>query len=207
VTITEATSSASDVAGLLARARQGDGEAFCRLVEAHECKLYQQALALCANPQAAEDLVAETMVEAWRSLGRFDGSCRLTTWLYAIMVHRHLKLLRRNRSRPVAAASFSQVEAEKQAARLTQLPDSQPSAFDKLAQAEHASRLRGAIAALPAAHQSVVLLRFYEEASLAEIGAALGLPVGTVKSRLHHALLRLRQMQTVLNLHAPGGDQ
>ena len=60
--------------------------------------------------------------------------------------------------------------------------------------------MREGIAALPKKHREVILLRFYEDASLAEIAAALGLAQGTVKSRLHHALEKLRHLPVVLNL-------
>jgi len=65
---------------------------------------------------------------------------------------------------------------------------------------ENEVRWRAAIAALPEPHQQVILLRFYEDASLAEIAAALGIALGTVKSRLHHALEKLRREPSVLNL-------
>ncbi len=206
MTIVDGIPATADAERLLALAQQGDGDAFCRLAETHEKRLYQQALTLCGNLHTAEDLTAETMVEAWRSLCRFDGSCRLSTWLYAILLHRHLKLIRRTRARPLAADSLSDDEAQKSAARLAQLPDSQPCASDGLMQAELSARMQQAIAALPEIHQSVILLRFYQDASLSGIAAALRLPLGTVKSRLHHALFGLRQMQIVMNLHDTGGD-
>jgi RNA polymerase sigma-70 factor, ECF subfamily len=207
VTIADDTPAAAEAEQLLNRARQGDGAAFCRLAEGHEKRLYQQALALCGHLQTAEDLVAETMVEAWRSLARFDSSCRLSTWLYAILLHRHLKLIRRMSSRPAAATVLPGEAGADNAARLAQLPDSQPSALEGLVQAERAAQLKESIAALPKGHQAVILLRFYQDASLPEIAAALALPLGTVKSRLHHALARLRQMESLMNLHARGGDR
>jgi RNA polymerase sigma-70 factor, ECF subfamily len=190
----------------LERARQGDAEAFCSLAAGHEERLFRQALALCANSSTAEDLVVETLHQAWRGLGRFDGSCRFSTWLYAILVHRHLKLVRHSRSRPVSLASLPAQEADKRAWGLEQVPDQQPSASDNLAARELADQLRQAIARLPEIHQAVILLRFFEEASLPEIAAALHLPLGTVKSRLHHALARLRQEPALMNLLPTGGN-
>lgn len=74
---------------LLARARAGDAEAFGGLAKAHETRLYRQAFALCGEAFTAEDLTVETLVEAWKSLGRYTGACRLSTWLYAILLHRY----------------------------------------------------------------------------------------------------------------------
>jgi RNA polymerase sigma-70 factor (ECF subfamily) len=75
-----------------------------------------------------------------------------------------------------------------------------------LAQREADERVRAAVHALPERHRRVVLLRFFEDASLPEIAAALGLSVGTVKSRLHHALARLRKMKALVNLSSSPGD-
>jgi len=185
---------------LLEQARQGEPEAFCELTRKHETRLFQQAVALCRNPAAAEDLVAETIFEAWKSLHRFGGSCCFTTWLYAILLHRYQKLARKLRSRPVPLSALPLADAEAGQRLLEQLPDTSPSPGEALAQADLDAPLQHAIAALPEKHQQVVLLRFYEDAALPEIATALGLSVGTVKSRLHHALEKLRKMKSVVNL-------
>ena len=191
---------------LLERARQGEAEAFCALVQAHEQRLFQQALALCHNPAIAEDLAAETLIEAWKSIGRFDGSCRFSTWLYAILLHRHQKLVRKQRSRPVPLSLLPVGEAEAREQLLERLADPQPLSPDVLARADDDTRLREAVEALPEKHRQVVQLRFFEDAALPEIAGALGLSVGTVKSRLHHALKKLRKMESVVNLSNSAGD-
>jgi RNA polymerase sigma-70 factor, ECF subfamily len=70
---------------LLSRAREGDAQAFCLLIEPLQARLLRQAAALRGDLSAADDLVAETLVEAWKSLSRYDATCRLSTWLYAIL--------------------------------------------------------------------------------------------------------------------------
>src|SRR5512140_1567995 len=89
----------TDLAELLQQARSGDAEAFCRLAEQHDQRLLRQACGLTRDQDAAEDLVSETLVEAWRSLHRYNGNCRFSTWLFAILLHRYQKALRRARSR------------------------------------------------------------------------------------------------------------
>jgi len=185
---------------LLEQARQGEPEAFCELAREHEARLFQQAVALCRNPATAEDLTAETIIEAWRSLPRFDGTCRFSTWLYGILLHRYQKLVRKLRSRPVPLSALPPGDAAAGERLLEQLPDTTPSPAEVLDQADLDAPLRHAIAALPEKHQQVVELRFYASASLPEIATALGLSVGTVKSRLHHALEKLRNMKSVVNL-------
>ena len=193
-------------ADLLTRARAGETSAFCRLASAHEGRLLQQACGLARDASAAEDLVAETLVEAWRSLSRYDGTCRLSTWLFSILLHRHQKALRRARSRPIPLAALPSAEAEERRQAQEELPAAGPSPADEVMRREAADRLREAVAALPEKHQRVILLRFFEEASLPEIGAVLGCSVGTVKSRLHYALEKLRGAQHGLNLSELWGD-
>lgn len=184
---------------LLHRARAGEADAFCTVAQAHEQRLFQQAVALCRNPATAEDLAAETMIEAWKSIARFDGACRFSTWLYAILLHRHQKLVRKQRSRPVPLSALPVAEADVNEQLLKRLPDTAPPTTEALAQSEADAQLRAAVEALPEKHRQVVSLRFFQDASLPEIAAALGLSVGTVKSRLHHALEKLRKMKSVEN--------
>ena len=206
MTVTEEQPAVTESAELLFRAREGDGGAYCALARACESRLYQQAVALCHDLTAAEDLTEETLVEAWRSLKRFDGTCRFSTWLYAILVHRFQKSARRARSRPVPLASLPVREAENQEILLERLSDTEPWPAEALLQKELTARLKEAVHELPPKHQQVVLLRFFEEASLPEIAVALGLSIGTVKSRLHHALEKLRKMKSIVNLSDSTGD-
>jgi RNA polymerase sigma-70 factor, ECF subfamily len=193
-------------ADLLTRARAGESSAFCRLAVEHEARLLQQACGLARDPSAAEDLVVETLVEAWRSLSRYDGTCRFSTWLFSILLHRHQKALRRARSRPIPLAALSSAEADERRQAHENLPAAGPSPAEEAMRREAADRLRMAVGALPEKHQQVVLLRFFEDASLPEIGAVLGCSVGTVKSRLHYALEKLREAQQGLNLFELWGD-
>jgi len=189
---------------LLTQARAGDAEAFCEVAQAHETRLFRQAVALCQDETLAEDLVAETLIEAWRSLARFDATCRFSTWLYAILLHRYLKWVHRAASRPVSLARFPVAEVQQRQQAQEALPDAGNSPADIVASRDAADAMRQAITRLPDKHQAVLLLRFFEDASLPEIAAALGCSVGTVKSRLHHGLEKLRRMN--LNLSELRGD-
>jgi RNA polymerase sigma-70 factor (ECF subfamily) len=189
---------------LLPRARAGDGDAFCRLTEPWQTRLLRQAAALSGDVSAAEDLVAETLVEAWNSLARYDESCRFSTWLYAILLHRHQKWMRRSRSRPVALAWLPIFLRDHLVAGQENIPAPEPSPAEAAARNENSALMRECIARLPEKHRRVILLRFFEDASLPDIARVLGCPVGTVKSRLHHALEGMRKIK--MNLSEFKGD-
>lgn len=190
---------AQGLQGLLVQARTGDAQAFCRLVEPLETRLFHQAAALCGNPATAEDIAAETLVEAWKSIARYNETCRFTTWLYAILLHRYQKHLRRLQSRPVSLASLPEADADLRQAAQDDLAADDASPLDAVLQTEFSREIRGFIDALDDKHRQVVLLRFFEEASVPEMALLLGCSEGTVKSRLHHALDKLRRMKISVN--------
>jgi RNA polymerase sigma-70 factor (ECF subfamily) len=189
---------------LLARARAGDAPAFCQLIEPLQARLLRQAVALTGDVSVAEDLVSETLVEAWKSLARYDESCRFSTWLYAILLHRRQKWVRRARSRPLALAWLPAFRRDALTARHEHLPSPEPSPSECAVQNEFSTRLRECVDRLPERHRRVILLRFFQDASLSDMARVLGCSVGTVKSRLHHALEKLRKMK--MNLPELKGD-
>ena len=203
--ITEDPPDLSDSPALFSRARAGDAPAFCRLTEPLQARLLRQAIALAGDVSSAEDLVSETLVEAWKSLPRYEPSCRLSTWLYAILLHRHQKSLRRARSRPISLAWLPFREARDLHERQASVPSPEISPADAMAQNEISTRLQQCIAMLPDKHRQIILFRFFEDASLPDMAAVLGCSVGTVKSRLFHALEKLRKMK--MNLPDPARDK
>jgi RNA polymerase sigma-70 factor (ECF subfamily) len=180
---------------LIDRAQAGEAVAFERLADQHAARLWRCALALCRDGHWAEDLSQETLVEAWRCLSRFDSRCRFSTWLYGILRHRFLKGRRQQ-----IAATFAAPDA------LGQVPSSSRMPSTAAEASEDASRIRRAVASLPEVHRLVVELRFFAGATLDDIAAALGCPLGTVKSRLHHALEKLRQTDLEVNLFPSTGE-
>jgi len=171
-------------------AQAGDAEAFGEICRVYETRLLRQALAICGNETLAEDLAQDTFVEAWRNLRQYKGRCQFFTWLCAILLNRY-----RNSRRAKQAIPFSAFEADPQCeSRINQVADAQASPDEAAQLVEQAARVRQCLQALPIKHQQVVYLRFYVDDSLEGIAAALGCSVGTVKSRLFHALEKLRNM-------------
>ena len=182
-------------AELIGRARTGDAEAFGELSREHGDRLFRQALALCGDAGAAEDLVQETFLEAWRCLPRYHGGCRFFTWLCSILVHRHQSARRRRWPMPFSLLFGG--ERDEADRFLSDVKDTGPGPATAAERAEQAARVLRSLAELPRRQREVVYLRYYADDSLEGIAAALGCPVGTVKSRLSHGLERLRRMKSL----------
>jgi len=171
---------------LVEQARAGDRRALDQLVRAHYGPL--RALLLrsgSVRPSDVEDVVQETFLRAFAAVERYEHRGHLRTWLYRIA----LNLARDRRRRAGRLITREDVAA------LADLEGEDPAGGDPgqevLARMEGA-RLAEALDSLPPTHREVVLLRFYADRSLPEIARVMGCPVGTVKSRLHYALRKLR---------------
>jgi RNA polymerase sigma-70 factor (ECF subfamily) len=124
--------------------------------------------------------------------------------LYAILLHRYQKHVRRMRVRPVPLSWLPLVDARKGLSAQDRLVCPRPAPDRDTALDELAHELKQAVGSLPRRHRDVILLRFFGDASLGEMASVLGCSVGTVKSRLHHALEKLRKMK--LNLSTASWD-
>jgi RNA polymerase sigma-70 factor (ECF subfamily) len=170
--------SVQDDAELLRRAAQGDVEAQHALIDRHGRYLFGIAHALSNNPHDAEDLVQETFMGAFRT--RFRGESSLRTWLVKILMRR-AGMLRRTRQRKGPMLSLDAAATEPPA-------DSVPGAS-----ADARMDLTHMLAALSPEHRQVILLREIEGLSYEQIAEAIGVPRGTVESRLHRAREELRR--------------
>src|SRR5712692_5756167 len=183
----------SDPRSLLERARAGETEAFGELCRLFETRLLRQAIGLCDNAALAEDLAQDTLVEAWKCLRRYNGRCQFFTWLCAILLNRYRNTIREKRPLPFSA--FAQHDRTEFQDRIDQLADHDARPDQAAQLREQSAQVLECIQALPVKHQQVIYLRFYVDNSLAGIAAALGCSVGTVKSRLFHALEKLRALK------------
>lgn len=192
-------------AELVDRARAGDPDAFDALCRWHGDRLLRQATLWCGDAGTAEDLVQETLIAAWRCLGRYHGGCRFFTWLCAILIRRHRMARRREWAARIlglrlasGGGGTSPKPAGAEVEEETGGPDDPAIRPDhRLEAAEQAAAVRASLDRLPVKLREVVVLRFYAGDSLEGIAAALGCPVGTVKSRLFHGLEALRRMKAL----------
>lgn len=167
---------------IVQRAQRGDAAAFEQLVTAYRDRVYRLALRLCGNGADADEAAQEAFLAAWKGLPNFRGESKFSTWLYQLVNHAAIDLLRREKRH--AAGDMEEVDA----------PDSAPSPQQQAERNEQRQAVRDAVLQLPPEQRQVVVLRFMEELSYEEIGAALHLPVGTVKSRLNRAKAALREI-------------
>ena len=172
----------TDDARLLARLRAGEARAFEELVTMYQHRVFGVALRMLGNRAEAAEIAQETFLRAHRSLGEFRGEARLGTWLYAIASRLCLNRL----------ASGPRRHERSDEAALLQAPAGEGDAGGALERAELEAALHQAIAALPEDRRIVVVLRDLQGLSYEAIGEVLGLPLNTVRSRLHRARLDLK---------------
>ncbi len=180
--------SEEEISALVARAQATDPEAFSAAFRMLQSRLHRQALFLTGNEHQAVDLLQETMLEAWKHLPRYDGRARFFTWLCRIMAHRHYDWLRRFRAR--ATKLFSGTEED-----LESVEERAATPIDLAEAKDRARVMRECLDSLPARQRTVIYLRFYAGEKLEGIAALTQCSVGTVKSRLFHALERLARME------------
>src|SRR5256884_2655362 len=137
----------SDTRSLLEQAHSGDTKAFGEVCRVYETRLLRQAIALCGNTTLAEDLAQDTLVEAWRSLRRYNGRCQFFTWLCAILLHRHRNCLRRKPG--VSLSSLQGADQIEVQNRLNTLVDSGLSPDEAAQQREESTLVLQCIQALP----------------------------------------------------------
>jgi RNA polymerase sigma-70 factor (ECF subfamily) len=163
-------------ATLIARASAGDHDAFRALVERYQAAVHNLAYRMLGDREEAEDAAQETFVRIYRQLARYDPGRRFSTWALAIATHHCIDQLRRRRPPPVPLAGVVPW------ARSTEAGPER-AALDGEARDEIQLLLRR----LPERDRAVLVLRYWQGLSGAEIAAALGVPEGTVKTRLYHA--------------------
>jgi RNA polymerase sigma-70 factor, ECF subfamily len=173
----------SEEAFLVARARRGDQTAFEQVVRAHQRRVYATALRIVRSHAVADDVAQEAFVRAWRSLASFDLSRPFGPWVCRIAANLAINYVRSPRAREEGLPERE--EAAAGAPRRAEGPLSQ------LLDAEAARALDAAIGELPVEQRAVFILRAVEELSYSEIAEALGIPAGTVMSRLSRARERV----------------
>jgi RNA polymerase sigma-70 factor (ECF subfamily) len=169
---------------IIARVRGGDTGAFADLVRRHQDRVYGMALRATGKPEDAEDLAQEVFLAVFRGLEGFKGGAQFTTWLYRIAWNRCADWLRRNRKPGRRTRQLEEAD---------DLADGRTDPAAEVLGQDDRRRLRRALDGLDDLYRSVVELSCIQGLSYAEVGAALGLPVKTVETRLYRARKLLRE--------------
>lgn len=146
-----------------------------RLVSEYGNSVYAAAVLLCANDHDAEELTFRTLDQAVKKIRLYNPKWRFFTWLYAIMLNFHRMAYRRRQVELVPMGSAEE------------LPERPCEAFAGVLSQTTDDDVERAVRALSEPLREVVLLHYFGDRSLDEISMLLGVPLGTVKSRLHHA--------------------
>jgi RNA polymerase sigma-70 factor (ECF subfamily) len=162
------------------QAQQGDDDAFTLLVETYQKPVYNLCYRMLGEPESAEDAAQDTFLKAYQNLARYDNERPFATWLLSIAAHHCIDKLRRRR-----LVSFSIDEDEE---GQTELPDtSAPDPENEAIRKQERERLHGVLQHLDPVDRAAVVMRYWHDASEAEIAQTLNLTVPAVKSRLHRA--------------------
>ncbi|HEY1749977.1 MAG TPA: sigma-70 family RNA polymerase sigma factor [Caulobacteraceae bacterium] len=174
-------SDAQRFAELIGRVAGADRTAFADLFGHFAPRVKSYLLRLGAAPALAEELAQETLLAVWRKAAGFDpAKAAASTWIFTIARNLRIDAARRERRGDVADDPSDAPEAE-------------PAPDARLAAAQSEGRIRHALTALPPEQAEVVRLSFFSDKPHSEIAEQLGLPLGTVKSRLRLAMGRLRE--------------
>ncbi len=181
-------------ADLVRQARQGDVDAFLAIVRACETRVYRIGLSFTRNPEDAADLLQETVLTAFRSLGTLQDLDRVEPWMYRIATNHALMLLRARRRRPEVSMEDVEGRFGEDGHRIGAIPAWPASVDDELERRRLAARLPELAERLPETYRVIWTLGDVEQLTMEEIAAILDLTVPNVKSRLHRARLALRKL-------------
>ena len=171
-------------------AGEGDREAFTTLFNRHKVPVMTFIYHYVHSIERAEDLFQETFIRLWRSRRRYDGSRPFRPWLYSIAANLCRDEARRMRYR--RALSLDAVKEGRTPSE--RIPSPLPTPAERAATKESAGNLRAALASLPRNSRVALILHQFQGLKYREIGEVLGIPIGTVKSRIHSAVEQLRKI-------------
>lgn len=164
--------------GLVERAQRGDREAYERLARASADRLYAVAYQITRDADAADEAVQQALVLMWRDLPSLRDPARFEGWTYRLVTRACFQELRQGRRRHVATLTIDD--------------ESAPGPRDLAHAVAVRDQVERGLATLKPDHRAVVVLRHFVGLPIEEIGETLGIPIGTVASRLHHATRLLR---------------
>jgi RNA polymerase sigma-70 factor (ECF subfamily) len=182
------TNVSSDDQRLIAECLKGNTAAFGELVRRYQDRLFNTVYRMVDNAEDAQDVVQEGFLHAYQSLESFKGDSLFFTWLYRIAVNTAISFKRKKRL-------LVRLDGPSGEAVLEPLdPSDLARPGHALEQAEQEQRIHKALSRLSPEHRAVLVLKDMEGQKYEEMAEALGVPIGTIRSRLHRARLELREV-------------
>lgn len=179
----------NDEAKLIKQILAGDHDAFARIVNTYEDRVYRLCLRMCGDSEDARDLAQEAFVKAWRGLQFYKQEATFSTWLYRLTSNVCIDFLRQKKRRAAVSLTVSDDEAPQ-----LDIPDPTPTPEEQAMDRSARQAVSDAMMQLEEDFRLVLTLRVVEERSYDEIAEIMDLKVGTVKSRLARAREKLRKI-------------
>lgn len=162
---------------LITRAQRGDEDAFAQIVALAGGRLHAIAHRVLRDPELAEDATQQALLMIWRDLPRLRDPASFNAWSYRLLIRACYRAGR---------------ESRHWMPDLHLLPNDRPTGADDMARILDRDQIERAFRRLSVAHRAVVVLHHYMDLPLTQVAEALDIPMGTVRSRLHHAVRALR---------------
>jgi RNA polymerase sigma-70 factor (ECF subfamily) len=175
---------------LLKEAMSGNDQAFVELFKRYSGPLEQTIFRIVRNRQDTEDILQETMINAWRHLNGFRGNCRFYTWVTRIGINKSLMLLRKRKVR--SEVLFFSIPSESNTIEVPEFPDVSPNPEQLCARKQISEVVLQEVVGLPIGLRDIFEHHYRENRSLEESADALGLTIAAAKSRLLRARRALR---------------
>lgn len=173
---------------LVVRIARGETAAMQSLYARHATRVFRFLVRLVRDATAAEDLMSDVFFDVWQQAGRFEGRSSVTTWILGIARFKALSHLRRRPHESLEPDTAEAIEDEADTPEIL------------LQKVGKAAVIRRCLAALSTDHREVIDLVYYHERSVDEVAEIIGVPAGTVKTRLFHARKRLSEQLSALGI-------
>ncbi len=180
-------------AELLAGIQRDEPGAFERFVTAYGDRIYGFGMRVCGEREDARDVLQDTLLQAYRSLKELKHPEALRSWLYRVAANACFMKRRKGKYEPEREVSLEELAPKPGEERGVEIPDPAALPDEELARLEIQRRVREAVRDLPPHYRIVLVMRDMEHLSTEETALALGLPISTVKMRLHRARLMVRR--------------
>jgi RNA polymerase sigma-70 factor (ECF subfamily) len=179
---------------LLGCFRRGQREAFGVLVRRYEGELFGYLRRYLGDSNLADDVFQNTFLALYTKIGKYEPGRPVRPWLYTIATHQAIDALRRQGRRPTVSLDQERAEESGDMPQLMAVLESPTtSPLEQLQEEERRQVIRASVDQLSEPLKQVIILAYYQSLKYKEVAEILGIPVGTVKSRLHNALTKLQE--------------